>query len=164
MKKVFIIRHAKSDQTFYGNDFERPLNDRGKKNAPLMAERLFKLQKAIDAFIASPAKRAKQTALAFATVFEAPEEKIIFISALYHAPANVFYDVIAALPDNLNSVAIFSHNPGITYFVNSLHEKVNVDNMPTCGIFAVEADIEHWKDFIKAKKNFLFFDYPKLSH
>lgn len=163
MKKVFIIRHAKSDQTFYGNDFERPLNDRGKKDAPLMAERLFKLQKDIDAFIASPAKRAKQTALAFAAVFEAPEEKVIFISALYHAPANVFYDVIAALPGNLNSVAIFSHNPGITYFVNSLQEKVNVDNMPTCGIFAVEADIEHWKDFIKAKKNFLFFDYPKLS-
>lgn len=163
MKKVFIIRHAKSDQTFYGNDFERPLNDRGKKDAPLMAERLFKLQKDIDAFIASPAKRAKQTALAFAADFEAPEEKVIFISALYHAPANVFYDVIAALPGNLNSVAIFSHNPGITYFVNSLQEKVNIDNMPTCGIFAVEADIEHWKDFIKAKKNFLFFDYPKLS-
>lgn len=163
MKKVFIIRHAKSDQTFYGNDFERPLNERGKKDAPLMAERLLKQQKHIDAFVASPAIRAKHTAQAFASVFEAPEEKVMFISALYHAPANVFYDVIAALPNDLNTVAIFSHNPGITYFVNSLHEKVNIDNMPTCGIFAVEADIGQWKDFIKAKKNFLFFDYPKLT-
>ena len=163
MKKVFIIRHAKSDQTFYGNDFERPLNERGKKDAPLMAERLLKQQKHIDAFVASPAKRAKQSAEAFATIYEAPVEKVIFISALYHAPANVFYDVIAALPNDLHTVAIFSHNPGITYFVNSLHEKVNIDNMPTCGIFAVEADIEQWKDFIKAKKNFLFFDYPKLA-
>ena len=162
LKKLFIIRHAKSVQSFYGNDFERPLNDRGKKDAPMMAERLIKQQKNIDAFVASPAKRAKQTAEAFATAYKAAADKIIFFSALYHAAANVFYEVIVSLPDNLHTVAIFSHNPGITYFVNSLQTKVSVDNMPTCGIFAVQVDIEHWKDFLTAGKTCLFFDYPKL--
>jgi phosphohistidine phosphatase len=69
--------------------------------------------------------------------------------------------VIAALPDKLQSVALFSHNPGITYFVNSLHTKTHIDNMPTCAIFAIAADISEWAGFIKAKKEILFFDYPK---
>lgn len=162
MKKLFIIRHAKSDQNFFGNDFERPLNERGKNDAPMMAERLLKKQGRIDAFVASPARRAKQTAEYFADVYKSPADKVIFISALYHAAAEVFYEVIAALPDDLNTVAVFSHNPGITYFVNSLQTKVAVNNMPTCGIFALEVDIRQWKEFLKAEKNFLFFDYPKF--
>lgn len=163
VKKLFIIRHAKSDQTFYGNDFERPLNERGKNDAPKMGERLIKHQKDIDAFVASPAKRAKQTAEAFAAVYKTPADKVIFISALYHAAADVFYEVITALPDDLNTIALFSHNPGITYYVNSLQTEVSIDNMPTCGIFAVEIDIISWSEFGKAKKEFLFFDYPKKN-
>jgi len=90
-----------------------------------------------------------------------PASDIIFISALYHAPAEVFYEVIATLPDNLNTIAIFSHNPGITYFVNSLNTKARIDNMPTCAIFSAEAPVERWSEFRKAKKDFLFFDQPK---
>ena len=161
MKKLFIIRHAKSDQSFFGNDFERQLNERGKTDAPVMARRLLKAEKDIDAFIASPAARAKQTAEFFAEADKNKTADIIFISALYHASAEVFYEVIAALPDHLNTVALFSHNPGITYFVNSLKTKVSVDNMPTCGIFAVETDILQWKDFAKCNKSFLLFEYPK---
>ena len=161
MKKLFIIRHAKSDQGFFGNDFERPLNERGKSDAPLMAKRLIEKRVKIDAWVASPAKRAKKTAELFAETFEKPSDEIIFISALYQAPAELFYEVVSALPDNLHSVALFSHNPGITYFVNSLVPKVQIDNMPTCGIFAIEADITQWSGFTKAKKEFLFFDYPK---
>lgn len=161
MKKLFIIRHAKSDQSFFGNDFERPLNDRGKTDAPVMAKRLLEKKIKIDALVCSPAARAKKTAELFAENLKLPKGDIIFISALYQAPAEVFYEVIAALPDTLKTVAIFSHNPGITYFVNSLHTKIQVDNMPTCAVFAVEADIAHWAGFFKAEKNLLFFDYPK---
>ena len=91
-----------------------------------MAKRLIEKQVKIDALVASPAKRAKKTAELFAETFEKPTDEIIFISALYQAPAELFYEVVSALPDNLHSVALFSHNPGITYFVNSLHTKVQI--------------------------------------
>lgn len=161
MKKLFIIRHAKSDQSFFGNDFERPLNERGKSDAPMMANRLLENNIKIDALVSSPAIRAKITAELFAENLNILKEKILLISALYQAPEAVFYETIAALPDDLDSVAIFSHNPGITYFVNSLNTKIEVNNMPTCAIFAVSANIEHWSGFAKSDKTFLLFDYPK---
>ena len=86
-----------------------------------MAKRLLDKKFKIDALVSSPATRAKKTAELFAEILKIPAEEIIFISALYHAPPEVFYEVISALPDELNTVAIFSHNPGITYFVNSLN-------------------------------------------
>jgi phosphohistidine phosphatase len=161
LKQLIIIRHAKSDQSFFGNDFERPLNERGRSDAPVMAKRLLDKNHTIDALVSSPAIRAKQTAELFAKTLKMPSAEIIFISALYHAPSNIFYEVVAGLPDNLNSVVIFSHNPGITHFVNSLNSGTNIDNMPTCGIFAISADITNWADINKGKKEFLFFDYPK---
>jgi phosphohistidine phosphatase len=161
LKYLFIIRHAKSDQQFFGSDFERPLNERGKHDAPVMALSLLQQQVTIDAFISSPAKRAKKTAELFCKAYQRPEEEIIFVTALYHAPADVFYEVIQYIDDTVNNAAIFSHNPGITDFVNSLGTGTLIDNMPTCGIFAVRADIESWSAFATAKKEFLFFDYPK---
>jgi phosphohistidine phosphatase len=163
VKTLLIIRHAKSDQSFFGNDFERPLNERGKKDAPEMAKRLLDRNITIDAFVASPARRAKKTAELFCETYKQKAEDIIFISALYHAPAREFYEVIKTLDDELDTVAIFAHNPGISYFVNELVSDTRVDNMPTCAIFAVQINIDHWKDFAKAKKDLLFFDYPKSS-
>ena len=161
LKRLFVIRHAKSDQSFFGNDFERPLNERGKSDAPVMAKRLREKQGKIDALISSPAKRAKKTAEIFREAFGKSTDEIVLISALYQAPVGLFYEVVSALPDTLHSVALFSHNPGITYFVNSLQTELQIDNMPTCAIFAVEMDIKQWSGFSKAKKGFLFFDYPK---
>lgn len=161
MKQLFIIRHAKSDQSFWGNDFERPLNERGKSDAAVMAKRFRDMRINIDAWVASPAKRAKKTAEFFAETFKTPTDKIIFISALYHASSEVFYEVISAFPDNLNSIAVFSHNPGITYFINSLLPDIQLDNMPTCGLFAIKVETDHWSAFTNSKKEFLFFDYPK---
>lgn len=161
MKNLFIIRHAKSDQSFFGNDFERPLNERGRSDAPLMAKRLLDKKYTIDALVSSPATRAKKTAELFSETLKLPAAEIIFISALYHASAEVFYEVVSGLPDELNTVAVFSHNPGISYFVNSLNTSTKIDNMPTCAMFGVSADIAAWSDFNKAKKEFLFFDYSK---
>ena len=163
MKTLLIIRHAKSDQSFFGNDFERPLNERGKKDAPEMAKRLLDRDINIDAFVASPAKRAKRTAELFCETYKQNTGDIVFISALYHAPAREFYEVIKTLDDKLDTIAIFAHNPGISYFVNELINDTRVDNMPTCAIFAVQMNIDHWKDFAKAKKELLFFDYPKSN-
>jgi phosphohistidine phosphatase len=162
LKTLLIIRHAKSDQRFFGNDFERPLNERGKADVPVMAQRLLDKKIIIDAFISSPAKRAKKTAELFCATYSKPVEEIIFVTPLYHAPSEVFYEVIQHIDDNITTAAIFSHNPGITDFVNSL-TNARLDNMPTCGIFAIQAPLSKWADFAKAEKTFLFFDYPKMT-
>ena len=80
---------------------------------------------------------------------------------LYHASSEIFYKTISKIADKYNTAAVFSHNPGITNFVNDLNTLVQIDNMPTCGIFAASADTTNWAGFAKTKKEFLFFDYPK---
>lgn len=163
-KTLLVIRHAKSSWDIGTlNDFERPLNDRGKKDAPEMAQRLKEKKIKIDAFVASPAKRAKKTAELFCGEYGRKEDEIIFISKLYHAPSDVFFEVIDELDNSFNTVAIFSHNPGITDFVNLLIPEIRLDNMPTCGIFAVSISSNKWTDFKKSKREFLFFDYPKMG-
>ena len=161
-KTLLIIRHAKSSWDIGTiTDFERPLNERGKKDAPEMASRLKKRNIKVDAFVSSPAKRAKKTAELFCTTFHYPVDTVQLISKLYHAGVAVFFEVVASLDNSANTVAIFSHNPGITEFVNLLTDKTPIDNMPTCSIFAVKAFTNNWADFTKAKKEFLFFDFPK---
>ena len=125
-----------------------------------MAQRLLKSGVSIDLFVSSPAKRARSTAALFIQEFGRKEGDILFIPELYHAPVQTFRDVIVNLEDRYDSVAIFSHNPGITAFVNSL-TSVRVDNMPTCGIFAVRSAAAGWSEFSAAGKEFWFFDYPK---
>jgi phosphohistidine phosphatase len=161
VKQLLIIRHAKSSWALVGqDDFDRSLNERGMKDAPMMAQRLIDKEITIDAYITSPAKRALTTANFFAEVHKAKAGTLQTIQKLYHAHTAVFYEVIAAIDDSVETAAIFSHNPGITSFVNEL-TKTKIDNMPTCGVFAIKAETDHWKDFWPAKKSFWFFDYPK---
>ena len=89
------------------------------------------------------------------------KEDIIFIPKLYHAGRETFFETAESLNDAFQTVALFSHNPGITEFVNMLTDEAKLDNMPTCGIFAVRLHSSSWKNFRKTKKEFLFFDYPK---
>jgi phosphohistidine phosphatase len=164
MKSIFFIRHAKSSwDNATISDFERPLNERGKHDAPEMAKRLAKKDIKIDAFISSPAKRAKKTAQIFAEAFEVEKDDIIYVPELYNASLPVFSRIIRSLDEELKSIAIFSHNPGITEFVNTLTSEIRIDNIPTCGIFAVRFPEGSWAEFDTAVKEFWFFDYPKLK-
>ena len=160
MKTLIIIRHAKAETSFTLNDFERSLNDRGKTDAPMIAKRLYKKIK-IDAFVSSPAKRTKKTAEYFAEAYGIDEKDIIYKTALYQAPSSIFFEIVSAFDDRFNSIAIVAHNPGITNFANELVPEAALDNMPTCSVFSVQADIDNWSAFGKAKRKFLFFDYPK---
>jgi len=156
MKSLFIIRHAKSAWgSFDLPDFDRPLNDRGKKDAPEMARRLLNKNVKIDFFVSSPAKRARKTCQAFCEVFNYPKENILLIDELYHAPKEIFYEVVKSLENQYNSVAIFSHNPGITHFVNSLIDNFQIDNMPTCGVFAVSSSCQIWETFFENSINMI---------
>lgn len=164
MKQLFIIRHAKSDWgDFTLPDFERPLNERGKADAPVMAKRLLSKKIKIDAFISSPARRAKKTCKLFCKEFHIDDNEIIFIEKLYNAQVEIFFETILSLDNKYEHVAIFAHNPGVTDFANRLCKNVHIDEMPTCAIFAVEADIANWKMFKQSEKSFLFFDYPKKT-
>jgi phosphohistidine phosphatase len=164
MKRLLVIRHAKSSWDLSTlTDFERPLNERGKKDAPVMAQRLLDRKINIDVFISSPAKRAKKTAEFFCKAYNRNTDQIIFIPALYHASVSTFYEVVCQLNNAYNCAAVFSHNPGITEFVNLLSEAEKIANMPTCGVFAIQINTTAWKDFSLSKKDLLFFDYPKAD-
>ncbi|RYY24834.1 MAG: histidine phosphatase family protein [Chitinophagaceae bacterium] len=161
MKKLLIIRHAKSSwEDFTVSDFDRPLNDRGKRDAPMMADRLAARKISPDFVLTSPAKRALKTAEIFARILNVPAENILEVQSLYEAGVNAFYEAVAASPVSASTVLLFSHNPGITAFVNDL-SAVKVDEMPTCAVFAVSCNITDWIDFRTAPKDYLFFDYPK---
>ena len=163
MKSLLIVRHAKSSWDLTSlEDIDRPLNDRGKHDAPEMAKRLLREKIRIDAFISSPAKRAKKTAQLFIHEFKRSKDEIIYIDQLYNAHVADFYKVLGSVDESWNAVAVFSHNPGVTDFANSL-TSVQIDNIPTCGIFAVKVNIEKWEDFEQADKEFWFFNYPKLK-
>ena len=163
LKTLILIRHAKSSWDDAGlNDFERPLNDRGRKDAPLMAERLYERGIKVDAFISSPAKRAKKTAEQFAKRYKKEGGDLVLKTELYMASEETFLNLLEKLDDQMDCVALFSHNPGITDFANSLAD-ARIDNIPTCGVFAVSIEANKWSKFRDAKRKFLFFDYPKAG-
>ena len=162
MKTLLLVRHAKSSWgDFTLPDFDRPLNERGKKDAPEMAKRLLARKISIDAFVSSPAKRAKKTCKLFCREFNEQEDKIIYVDRLYLAPAHAFFDVVKSLNNKFKTVAVFAHNPGITEFANSLCGEAAVDDMPTCAVFAIEIRTDDWAGLESAEKKFLFFDHPK---
>jgi len=164
MKHLLLIRHAKSSwEDAAIPDFDRPLNARGIKDADEMAKRLSAKIDTIDAFISSPAKRAKATAEKFAAAFGKDKSQVIFEQRLYLSPESFFDQLISEMDNGLNTVAIFSHNPGITGFANTLTPVIKTDNIPTCGIFAVTIATDNWKKFSTVNKELLFYDYPKLA-
>jgi phosphohistidine phosphatase len=163
MKTLILVRHAKSDWTNAdSSDHDRILNARGKKDAPVMAERLKEKVEKLDLIVSSSAIRALTTAKAFAEEFDIKEKNIQIEPALYLADIDAFYNIIATLDKDAKKVALFSHNPGITEFANHL-TNVHVDDMPTCAMYALKIDIKDWKDFRTSEKHFFFFDYPKLK-
>ena len=161
MKTILCVRHAKSawdDPSV--SDSERKLTHRGKSDAKTMAKRLLENSIEIDAFVSSTAKRAMKTAKLFMKQYDKDKKKLQLAPSLYEASVQDFYDVVESLDDEYKTVALFSHNPGITEFVNSLGCSAVYD-MPTCSVYAVNVKAKHWKDFRQSTKEFSFFDYPK---
>lgn len=162
MKTLLLIRHAKSSWDFDVDDFDRPLNTRGKADAPAMAKRLLEKGIKVDCFVSSPAKRAITTALFFAEAYDKELKNVLTIQSLYEPSLHAFFNAVESLNDNCETVALFSHNPSITDLANKL-SAIKIDNLPTCGIFAVQADVKKRKEFSSSTHEFLFFDYPKAG-
>ncbi len=163
MKTLYIIRHAKSswanpDQ----QDFERGLNDRGKRDAPRMGTRLKEKNIYPDQMLSSTAKRALSTAKRIAKILNYPKDKIKVNRELYHADEETVLSVVQNLNNKHDTVFIYGHNPGLTDFVNTLmDEEGSIDNIPTCGVVAFALPIESWKEVSWGRGKMLFFDYPK---
>ena len=161
MKTLLLIRHAKSNWNDPSrSDFDRTLTERGQSDAVMMAKRMISNSIKIDTFISSPAKRARKTARIFMKEYEKDKKDLLLIPSLYEAAVKDFYEVVENLDNKDNAIALFSHNPGITEFINSL-ECSPVYNMPSCAVFALKIKTDHWRDFNEVEKEFLLFDYPK---
>lgn len=156
MKTLILVRHAKSDWPEDTDDFDRPLTERGIENAHKMAAYLMQNGIHIDQFISSPALRALHTCEIFNETYHI---EILTNRKLYNANENNFESVIYDLNDDLNSVAMFSHNNGISNFANMMSGDIFA--FPTCGVAGFQVDCESWADFEGAKKKLLFFYEPK---
>jgi phosphohistidine phosphatase len=157
-----MIRHAKSSWSNpLQSDFERPLNDRGEHDAPMMGQRLKKLGIVPDCIVSSTAKRATQTAKRIAEGLGFDKEKIQYANKLYHCIPSVFAEVIQDTPDDVQTLCIVAHNPGMTDFANELSDHFRIDNMPTCSVVVAEVEAEEWPDFVNAPKKVILFEYPK---
>ena len=161
MKKLFIVRHAKSSWDNPNlDDFDRPLNKRGKKSAPEMGRRLLNKKIFPDLMITSPAKRASATASRIAEVVSFPRKNIIKESKFYEASISDFLSVLRTIDDDVDTLMIFSHNPGLTDLSNFLSDS-DIYNIPTCGVVEVELDIASWSEIGKNTGKMVWFDYPK---
>jgi len=163
MKTLYIVRHAKSSWDDPDlDDFNRPLNKRGEKDAPRMGKRLKEKEITVDLMISSPATRALKTCKAIAKVLEYSKEKIVQVKNLYHADEDAIFSVLKNIHEPNNVVMIFGHNPGLTEFANTLLNET-IMNIPTAGVVAGKLKIDSWKNIKPGCGELLFFDFPKKS-
>lgn len=160
MKRVFIVRHAKSDWDNNLSDFNRPLNERGNNDAPKMAKRINNLGFKPDIILSSPANRAITTAKYFASEYDYASDCIQQEREIYDVGQRFTLDLILGLPDTLNSAMIFGHNPDQSH-LSTLLSNTHIGNMPTCSVVGVEFDTNIWKEIRKATPKLLCFEYPK---
>lgn len=160
MRQLILIRHAKSSWSNPSlDDFDRPLNKRGKRDAPFMAKLLSGKNIHPDIIISSPAKRTKLTALEFATQLGIGTNAIIWNDKLYLASLTTLIKIVKKLDDNVKIVLIVGHNPGLTDLHNFLC-KQEIDNIPTCGIVSMKTD-RNWSEISSKDFELDFFEYPK---
>jgi phosphohistidine phosphatase len=159
--QLYLIRHAKSSWDFPElDDYERPLNDRGLKNAPEVGKHLVGLSIKPDLLISSPAKRAIDTCKLIAKEFKYPEAQIKTDNLIYHASVIELYQVLRQLNDKYKTVFLFGHNPGLSDFGNSLSGEY-FEDIPTCGVLGLEIQEEKWAETKKGSAKVSLFEYPK---
>lgn len=164
-RTLILIRHAKSSWANpLQSDFERPLNDRGEHDAPVMGEKLKKMGIIPDIIIASTAKRTKQTAKKIAKAVGYDADHIKWEEKLYHCIPSVFEEVVSEVNDKVKTIFIVAHNPGITGFVNQLSPEFSIDNMPTCGVVGAHVEADEWNRFALAKRKVFLYEYPGKDH
>lgn len=163
MKKLYLVRHAKSSWEHPElRDFDRPLNERGARDAPRMGKRLKEKEVTPDLMLSSPANRALTTCKEIAKVLDYSSERIKTDKRIYHADDEELLQVLSEQNDNNEIIMLFGHNPGFTSFANELFNE-NIMNIPTCGIVAGKLKIKSWKEIKPGCGKMEFFDFPKKN-
>jgi phosphohistidine phosphatase len=144
MKSVLVLRHAKSSwkhPELAGHD--RPLNKRGKRDAPLMGRLLKKKGLVPDIIISSTAIRARATAEAVAKASSYKGE-IVLNKSLYAAGPDAYLNVMHHLSNEYVRALIIGHNPGLEELVEMLTGEIHL--MPTCSLAHVKFRVDKWSD------------------
>lgn len=162
MKKLFLIRHAKSSWSDPScSDFQRGLNKRGKKDAPFMARKIAEAGAHPDIILSSSAKRARKTAHFMAKGVGFPKDSIVYDDKIYSASTEELFQVLRKVDDKYNELYLVGHNFAITDLAVLLTGAV-IDNIPTSGVVAVQCRIKTWPKIAPGCGKILFFDYPKM--
>lgn len=129
-KTIFLVRHAKAEEgSAHFPDFQRELVSAGIMQSARMGKKLFELGVPLDLILTSPAPRAAETARIFAEQNQYPTDQIQSQPGLYDGGARAYLAAINALPDSVSTVAIFGHNPDITFFGEYLTKQANGGSM-----------------------------------
>ena len=161
MKTLTLLRHGKSSWKETGmTDRERPLARRGERDAPLMGERITAAGIRPSLIMSSPAKRAWATAKRVARAISYPVEFLHREEDLYLADTGRILDLLAQQDSAFNSILIVGHNPGLTELANYLVPGIT-ENLPTCGLVAVEIETSDWDLRPGPEVRLLLHDYPK---
>ncbi|XOZ34773.1 SixA phosphatase family protein [Halomonadaceae bacterium KBTZ08] len=156
-----LIRHAKSSwEDAKLRDFDRPLNERGQQDAPEMARRMAARGERPDHFLASSARRARETALILAQGVGFPEGDIHFERDLYLADSQQLLSTIQRLPDTSQNAWLVGHNPDLTELANLLAGP-QTDNLPTCAVFQMAFEAGSWRDVKPETGQLRVYDTPK---
>lgn len=160
-KEIILVRHGKAaDHNTYKRDIDRVLTERGVSDGYKVAERLVEEGIKPDLILTSPAARANHTALIISRVMKFKEEQIIFANRLFHCSADTFMDEIYSLPDDVNSVMIVAHNPGVTDLAYEL-TRGGTSFLPTTGVAVIKYKSVNWGDIGTAKANDFIIIKPK---
>jgi len=161
MKTLTLVRHAKSSWKDTSlSDRDRPLNKRGKRDAPEMGRRIVAAGIRPSLIVSSPAVRAWTTAKIIADEIGYPREFLQRDNGLYLATVNGILDVIVAQDVGFSSLMLVGHNPGFTDFANYLVPGLT-NNMPTAAVVSVEIDSDDWSLYDKPATELLLYDFPK---
>jgi phosphohistidine phosphatase len=160
-RKLFIIRHGKSSWDNEGlDDIDRPLAERGTRNAETMARRMKDLALVPDLIFTSPASRALNTALIMSRVWGLDPSSLQIYDDLYMAYVSEITGVIGNAPEEVSNLAIFGHNPTFTLYANTLLPDP-LDNLPTAGVVIVTLASDSWKGIGREHVRQTYVDYPK---
>lgn len=161
MKTLILTRHAKSSWKDAGlSDHDRPLNERGRGDAPRMAAHLAANYPVPQHIVSSTALRAATTARSLAERLACPAENLAYLPRLYLADPATLLAVARELPDELDTVMLVGHNPGMTEFLNAL-TGAGIENLPTCGVARVGFEVASWRDMAPGVGRLLSLDVPR---
>ncbi|RPH47336.1 MAG: histidine phosphatase family protein [Desulfobacteraceae bacterium] len=161
MKTIYLVRHAKSSWKYPElDDFERPLNKRGRRNAVSIGKYLDKIKAAPGLLISSPAARAAMTARIIAAAINYPIGKIQYSETIYSPGKEDLLHITGNISDEIKEAMLIGHNPVFTDFANYIGNQ-QITNIPTCGVFCAELDISSWSKIAKNCGVLKFFEFPE---